>query len=62
MLPSHIYLDNHNIPYTGATFPLSTPKGAARVATVFGLPEHQTVDGFRSFLDFILMYGVTIAV
>jgi Cys-tRNA(Pro)/Cys-tRNA(Cys) deacylase len=43
MLPSHSYLDHHNIPYTTATFPTSTPKGAASVAIALGLKEHQTV-------------------
>lgn len=43
MLPSHSYLDHLNIPYSTATFPASTPKGASSVALVLGLNEHQTV-------------------
>src|SRR4030065_206220 len=43
MLPSHSYLDKHQISYTMAEFPSSTPKGAASVALALGLKEHQTV-------------------
>jgi Cys-tRNA(Pro)/Cys-tRNA(Cys) deacylase len=43
MFSSHSYLKDHNIPYTIANFPSTTPKGAASVAAVFGLKEHQTV-------------------
>jgi Cys-tRNA(Pro)/Cys-tRNA(Cys) deacylase len=43
MLPSHIYLDRLDIPYTTATFPNSTPKGAANVAQVLGFNEHQAI-------------------
>jgi Cys-tRNA(Pro)/Cys-tRNA(Cys) deacylase len=43
MLPSHVYLDNHRIPYHTANFPSSTPKGAANVAFALGLKEHQTI-------------------
>ena len=43
MLPSHTYLDYLHLPYTIATFPPSTPKGAANVADILGLRAHQTV-------------------
>ena len=43
MLPSHIFLDQHQIPYTAITFPPSTPKGASSVALALGLKEHQTI-------------------
>jgi Cys-tRNA(Pro)/Cys-tRNA(Cys) deacylase len=43
MLPSHAYLDQLGIPYHTATFPTSTPKGAANVALVLGLKEHQAI-------------------
>lgn len=43
MFPSHHFLDDHHIPYSTATFSPSTPKGAANVAAVLGLREHQTV-------------------
>jgi len=43
MYPSHTYLNSINIPYTTATFPSSTPKGAANVAVALGLSEHQAV-------------------
>ena len=43
MLPSHQYLDRLQIPYRIATFPTSTPKGAAQVAQVLGLSEHQAI-------------------
>jgi len=43
MLPSHIFLDRLHIPYTSASFPPSTPKGASSVAIALGLKEHQTI-------------------
>jgi Cys-tRNA(Pro)/Cys-tRNA(Cys) deacylase len=43
MLPSHSYLDRLQIPYTIVSFPPSTSKGAANVAIVLGLKEHQTI-------------------
>ncbi len=43
MLPSHAYLDRLHIPYTTATFPPGTPKGAANVATALGFSEHQAI-------------------
>ena len=43
MLPSHSYLDRLLISYNTATFPPSTPKGAANVAAILGLKEQQTV-------------------
>ncbi len=43
MLPSHTFLDRLHIPYTTATFPSFTPKGASNVAISLGLKEHQTI-------------------
>jgi Cys-tRNA(Pro)/Cys-tRNA(Cys) deacylase len=43
MLPSHIFLDQHQIPYSTASFPPSTPKGASNVAIALGLKQHQTI-------------------
>ncbi|HSB65339.1 MAG TPA: YbaK/EbsC family protein [Anaerolineales bacterium] len=43
MLPSHTFLDKQNIPYRTATFPPSTPKGAANVAQALGLREHMVI-------------------
>jgi len=43
MLPSHLYLEEWNIPYSAVSFPSSTPKGAASVALVVGVREHQAV-------------------
>jgi Cys-tRNA(Pro)/Cys-tRNA(Cys) deacylase len=43
MLLSHAYLDRLGIPYQTVTFPASTPKGAANVAQVLGLMEHQAI-------------------
>jgi Cys-tRNA(Pro)/Cys-tRNA(Cys) deacylase len=43
MFPSHAFLDRINIPYSTATFPSSTPKGASNVAIALGLREHQTI-------------------
>ena len=43
MLPSHDYLKHLNIHFTTASFPPSTPKGAANVAGVIGLRAHQAV-------------------
>lgn len=42
-LPSHIYLDEHNIPYEPKAFPPETEKGAASVARVLGFAERQAV-------------------
>jgi Cys-tRNA(Pro)/Cys-tRNA(Cys) deacylase len=42
-LPSHIYLDERNIPYEQKSFPPETEKGAANVARVLGFAEHQAV-------------------
>jgi Cys-tRNA(Pro)/Cys-tRNA(Cys) deacylase len=43
MLPSQLFLDQHDIPYSIASFPPSTPKGASSVAVALGLKEHQTI-------------------
>lgn len=43
MLPAHIFLDQHHIPYEIANFPSTTPKGAANVATSLGLEHHQAI-------------------
>ncbi len=43
MLPAHTFLDQLHIPYQTATFPTSTPKGAANVAQALGLSEHQAI-------------------
>src|ERR1044071_9015886 len=42
-LPSHVYLDEHNIPYEARSFSPETEKGAANVAKVLGFPERQAV-------------------
>ena len=42
-LPSHIYLDEQNIPYEARSFPPETEKGAANVARVLGFAERQAV-------------------
>lgn len=42
-LPSHIYLDEQDIPYERKSFPPSTEKGAAHVARVLGFSERQAV-------------------
>lgn len=42
-LPSHIFLDEHGIPYERKSFPPETEKGAANVARVLGLAERQAV-------------------
>lgn len=42
-LPSHLYLDEHNIPYEPKSFPTETEKGAANVARVLGFAERQAV-------------------
>ena len=42
-LPSHLYLDERNIPYEARRFPPETEKGAANVAHVLGFPERQAV-------------------
>ena len=41
MLSSHTFQDKLQIPYTTATFPPATPKGASNVASALGLKEHQ---------------------
>jgi Cys-tRNA(Pro)/Cys-tRNA(Cys) deacylase len=42
-LPSHIYLDQHAIPYERKSFPPETEKGAANVARLLGFSERQAV-------------------
>lgn len=42
-LPSHVYLDERNIPYERKSFPPETEKGAANVARVLGFSERQAV-------------------
>jgi Cys-tRNA(Pro)/Cys-tRNA(Cys) deacylase len=42
-LPSHLYLDERNIPYERKSFPPETEKGAANVAHVLGFSERQAV-------------------
>jgi Cys-tRNA(Pro)/Cys-tRNA(Cys) deacylase len=42
-LPSHTYLDEHEIPYERKSFPPETEKGAANVAHVLGFSERQAV-------------------
>ncbi len=42
-LPSHIYLDERNIPYERKSFPAETEKGAANGAHVLGFSERQAV-------------------
>ena len=42
-LPSHVYLDEHNIPYERKSFPPETEKGASNVAHVLGFLERQAV-------------------
>jgi Cys-tRNA(Pro)/Cys-tRNA(Cys) deacylase len=42
-LPTHIYLDTHNIPYEALNFPTDTEKGAANVAHALGYQERQMV-------------------
>jgi Cys-tRNA(Pro)/Cys-tRNA(Cys) deacylase len=42
-LPSHIYLDERNIPYERKSFPPETETGAANVARVLGFSERQAV-------------------
>jgi Cys-tRNA(Pro)/Cys-tRNA(Cys) deacylase len=43
MLPAHIFLYEHEIPYSITSFPSSTPKGASSVAVALGLKEHQAI-------------------
>jgi len=43
MLTAHAFLNQLHIPYSTASFPSSTPKGAASVAIALGLKEHQTI-------------------
>jgi Cys-tRNA(Pro)/Cys-tRNA(Cys) deacylase len=42
-LPSHIYLDERDIPYERNSFPPETEKGAANVAHILGFSERQAV-------------------
>jgi Cys-tRNA(Pro)/Cys-tRNA(Cys) deacylase len=42
-LLSHIYLEEHEIPYERKSFPPETEKGAANVARVMGFSERQAV-------------------
>jgi Cys-tRNA(Pro)/Cys-tRNA(Cys) deacylase len=42
-LPSHLYLDELNIPYEARSFSPETEKGAANVARVLGFSERQAV-------------------
>jgi len=42
-LPSHIFLDEHQIHYTRKSFPNTTEKGAANVARALGFSERQAV-------------------
>jgi Cys-tRNA(Pro)/Cys-tRNA(Cys) deacylase len=42
-LPSHLYLDQNNIPYEAKNFSPETEKGAANVARVLGFAERQAV-------------------
>ena len=42
-LPSHLFLDNLNIPYEARSFSPETEKGAANVARVLGFSERQAV-------------------
>lgn len=42
-LPSHLYLDEHGIPYEPKSFSTETEKGAANVARVLGFSERQAV-------------------
>jgi Cys-tRNA(Pro)/Cys-tRNA(Cys) deacylase len=42
-LPSHIFLDEHDIPYERKSFPPETEKGAANVARALGLSERRAV-------------------
>lgn len=42
-LPSHLYLDEKNIPYEALSFSPETEKGAANVAHALGFSERQAV-------------------
>lgn len=42
-LPSHLFLDEQDIPYEQRSFPSSTEKGAASVARALGFSERQAV-------------------
>lgn len=42
-LPSHLYLEQRNIPYEARGFSPETDKGAANVARVLGFSERQAV-------------------
>jgi len=43
ILPSHTYLDEHNISYERRSFSPETEKGAANVAQALSFPERQAV-------------------
>jgi Cys-tRNA(Pro)/Cys-tRNA(Cys) deacylase len=42
-IPSHLYLDEQDIPYERKSFPPNTEKGAANVARALGFSERQAV-------------------
>lgn len=42
-LPTHVYLEEHGIPYEARSFPSETERGAANVARVLGFAERQAV-------------------
>ncbi len=42
-LPSHLYLDQHDIPYNALSFSPETEKGAVNVAHALGFSERQAV-------------------
>lgn len=42
-LPTHVYLDEHGIPYQARSFPADTEKGASNVARVLGFAERLAV-------------------
>jgi len=50
-LPSHLYLDEQNIPYEARSFPAETEKGAANVARVLGFSERQAVKTLIFHMD-----------
>jgi len=50
-LPSHLYLDERNIPYEARSFPAETEKGAANVARVLGFSERQAVKTLIFHMD-----------
>src|SRR6266540_66722 len=43
-LASHLYLDEHDIPYERKSFPTETEKGAANIAHTLGFSERQAVE------------------